>query len=63
MRSITAKVPTIDTGTATSGISVVRHLPRNKNTTTPTSTTAMPSVRITSLIVSVTNTVESQNTV
>ena len=56
-------MPTIDTGTATSGISVVRHLPRNKNTTTPTSTTAMPSVRITSLIVSVTNTVESQNTV
>src|SRR5262245_43684 len=63
MRSKTAKVPTIDTGTATSGIRVVRHLPRNKNTTTATSTIAATSVRITSLIVSVTNTVESQNTV
>ncbi len=63
MRSMTAKVPTIDTGTATSGISVVRHLPRNKNTTTATRTIAAPSVRITSLIVSVTKTVESQNTV
>ena len=60
---MTAKVPMIDTGTATSGISVVRHLPRNKNTTTATRTIAVTSVRITSLIVSVTNTVESQNTV
>ncbi len=63
MRSNTAKVPTIDTGTATSGISVVRNRPRNKNTTTATRTIAATRVRITSLIVSVTKTVESQNTV
>ena len=53
----------IDTGTATSGISVVRHLPRNRNTTTATRAIAAMSVRMTSLMVSVTNTVESQNRV
>src|SRR5580704_126742 len=63
MTSSTAKVPTIDTGTATSGIRVVRSLPRNRNTTMPTRTMAMTSVRTTSTIVVVTNTVESKNTV
>ena len=52
----------IETGTATSGISVVRNLPRNRNTTMPTSTKASPSVRITSSIVDFTNTVVSKNT-
>ena len=58
---MTAKVPMIDTGTAISGISVVRNLPRNRKTTIPTSTKAMISVRTTSSIVEVTNTVASQN--
>ena len=53
----------IDTGTATNGISVVRSLPRNKNTTRATRTIAMISVRMTSSIVAVTKTVESKNTV
>ena len=52
----------IDTGTATSGIRVVRSLPRNRKTTIATSTKAMTSVRTTSSMVEVTNTVESQNT-
>ena len=59
---MTAKVPMIDTGTAISGISVVRSLPRNRNTTIATSTKAMTSVRTTSSMVEVTNTVVSQNT-
>jgi hypothetical protein len=52
----------IDTGTATSGISVVCHLPRNRKTTSATSTIASASVRTTSSMVAVTNTVVSKNT-
>ena len=52
----------IDTGTATSGISVVRSLPRNRNTTSATRTKASTSVRTTSSMVAVTNTVVSKNT-
>jgi hypothetical protein len=62
MASITANVPTIDTGTATSGISVVRILPRNRNTTRATRMIARTNVRTTSLMVSMTKTVESKNT-
>src|SRR5215469_7016343 len=62
MSSITANVPMIETGTATSGISVVRSLPRNKKTTIATRTIATMSVRTTSLMVDVTKTVESKNT-
>ena len=51
----------IDTGTASSGIRVVRSLPRKRKTTTATSRKAMASVRTTSSMVEVTNTVESQN--
>ena len=61
--SMTANVPIIDTGTARSGINVVRSLPRNRNTTIPTSTNAITRLRITSAIVVVTKTVLSQNTV
>ncbi len=57
--SMTAKAPMIDTGTAISGMRVVLSLPRNRNTTSATSTKASPSVRITSMIVEVTNTVVS----
>ena len=53
----------IDTGTARRGISVVRHLPRNMNTTTATRMIATTSVRMTSSIVAVTKTVASKNTV
>src|SRR5438045_6281162 len=61
MISMTAKAPMIDTGTAISGISVVRSFPRNRKTTIATSTKAMTSVRTTSATVDVTNTVASQN--
>src|SRR6266540_1702922 len=61
--SAMAFLQAIDTGTATIGISVVRHLPSNKNTTTATRMIAVPRVRMTSLIVAVTKTVASQNTV
>ena len=44
-------MPTIDTGTATSGISVVLNLPRNKNTAKPTRMIASASVQMTSSIV------------
>ena len=60
---MTANVPTIDTGTATSGISVVLQLPRNRNTTRATRTMASAKVRMTSSMVEVTNTVVSKNTV
>src|SRR5208282_2644050 len=63
MISSTAKVPTMDTGTAISGISVVRSLPRNRKTTMPTSTMAMTRVRMTSTMVALTKTVVSKNTV
>ena len=39
--SIAANVPTSDTGIAAAGISVARQLPRNTNTTSTTSPTAM----------------------
>ena len=45
------------------GDEVVRHLPRNMNTTTATRMIATTRVRITSLMVAVTKTVASQNTV
>ena len=57
--SITAKVPMIETGTASSGISVVRSLPRKTNTTIATRTKASSRVLITSWIVAFTNTVVS----
>ena len=55
-------VPTMATGTARSGMSVVRSLPRNTNTTSATRTMASASVRTTSSMVEVTNTVELKNT-
>ena len=56
--SSTAKVPIRLTGTATVGMMVARRLPRNRNTTSTTSTKASASVLSTSWIVSVTNSVE-----
>ena len=50
--SSTAKVPIRLTGTAISGMSVARRLPRNRKTTITTSTKASISVWITSSIVS-----------
>ena len=44
-RYIAAKVPMMDTGTATAGMSVARALARKTNTTAMTSTMAMTSVR------------------
>src|SRR5437660_3978928 len=58
----TAKVPMTDTGTAANGMSVVRSLPRNRKTTRATRTIATTRVRMTSIIVDVTNTVLSQKT-
>ena len=49
----------IETGTATSGISVVRSRPRKTNTTIATSTKASSKVLITSCIVSFTKIVVS----
>ena len=45
---MTAKVPTMATGTATSGISAARQFCRNTSTTRATSTTASSRVRTTS---------------
>ena len=45
---ITPNAPTIDTGIAITGISVVRHSRRNANTTSTTSTNAMKIVSLTS---------------
>ena len=53
MAAIAANVPTIATGTATSGISVARQLWRNSSTTSPTSRIASRSVFTTSTIDSV----------
>ena len=53
MAAIAAKVPTIATGTATSGISVARQFWRNSSTTSPTSRIASRSVLTTSRIDSV----------
>src|SRR5450631_2358007 len=58
----TAKVPISDTGTASIGISDVLTLPKNTNTTNTTSTIASISVRITSMIESVTKIVLSYDT-
>ena len=55
----TAKVPMIDTGTATSGISEARQVWRNSTTTMTTSAIASSSVSMTEAIESLTNTVGS----
>ncbi len=55
----TAKLPTIDTGTASSGISDARQVCRNRMTTSTTSATASSRVWITELIEVLTNTVGS----
>ena len=63
MSSSTAKVPTIETGTATSGISVVRQLAEEQEHHDGDQDDGHTSVRTTSSMVAVTKTVESQNTV
>ena len=50
-----ANVPTSDTGTASIGINVARHVCKNRKTTNITSRNAMPSVFTTSRSDSVTN--------
>ncbi len=57
--SITANVPTIEIGTATSGMIEARQVCRNSTTTMTTSSVASNSVLMTSLIDSRTNTVGS----
>ena len=57
--AMTAKVPTMATGTATSGISADRQFCRNSSTTTATRMTASSSVLKTSLIDSLMNGVVS----
>ena len=57
--SMTAKVPISDTGTAISGISVARKLPRNRNTTITTRMKASIRVWITSSMLCSTKAVES----
>ena len=49
-RAITAKVPTSETGTASSGMSTERQLCRNTSTTSVTSAIASSSVFLTSWI-------------
>ncbi len=56
-----AKVPTSETGTVRSGMSVARQFWRNRNTTTMTSANASPSVIKTSRIPSVTGSVVSSD--
>ena len=53
IEAIAANVPTIATGTATSGINVARQLCRNSRTTSPTSSVASRNVFTTSMIDSV----------
>ena len=60
--SSTAKVPTIDTGTASSGITEARQVCRNSTTTITTSSTASSSVATTARIDCRTNTVGSYST-
>ena len=60
MAAMTAKVPTMATGTAISGISAERQFCRNTSTTTATRTMASTSVRKTSLIDSAMNGVVSK---
>jgi hypothetical protein len=55
----TAKVPMIDTGTASSGMMEARQVCRNRMTTSTTSSTASSSVTTTALMESRTNTVGS----
>ena len=57
--SITANVPTIETGTAISGMSVARHVCRNTRTTSATRAIASKSVSMTASIDSRTKTVGS----
>ena len=57
--SITANVPTMDTGTASRGMIDARHVCRNTITTSTTSATASSSVWITARIDSRTNCVGS----
>ena len=57
--SMTVKVPTMDSGMATSGMIRERNEPRNTNTTTVTIRTASIRVLITSWIDEFTNLVES----
>ena len=57
--SISANVPTIDTGTAISGMMEARHVCRNTITTITTSASASSSVSTTALIESRTKTVGS----
>ncbi len=56
---ITAKVPTIDTGTASSGMIEARQVCRNRMTTSTTSATASSSVCTTASIEARTNCVGS----
>src|SRR3984957_10618796 len=60
--SITAKVPTNDTGTAASGMMDARHVCKNRMTTITTSSTASTSVWITASIECRTNVVGSYTT-
>ena len=57
---IRANVPISETGIVIAGISVVRQSWRNRKITTTTSTIAISSVMMTSLIDSLTNSVESK---
>src|SRR6185369_1936179 len=57
--SITANVPTIEIGTAASGITEARHVCRNSTTTMTTMSVASSNVRITSRMESRTNVVGS----
>ncbi len=63
MAAMTAKVPTMATGTATSGMIADRQFCRNTSTTMATRTTASISVRMTSLIDSWMNGVMSREMV
>jgi hypothetical protein len=58
-RCSAANVPTIDTGTASNGITDARQVCRNRMTTSTTSSTASNRVCTTALIESRTNTVGS----
>ena len=62
MAAMTAKVPTMATGTATSGISAERQFCRKTSTTMATRMIASISVRMTSLIDSWMNGVMSRET-
>ncbi len=59
IKSISAKVPMIDTGTASNGMIEARHVCKNTVTTTTTRATASSNVMMTDLIEPRTNTVGS----